>query len=64
MFFNKIVFLYCFQGHTRLINYFNVGSRFYLVDLPGYGYVEGQGQGSQNFVNIVEKYLKARAGKE
>ncbi len=25
-------------GRTRLVNYFNVNNRFYLVDLPGYGF--------------------------
>lgn len=25
-------------GRTRLVNYFNVNNKFYLVDLPGYGY--------------------------
>ena len=25
-------------GRTRLVNYFNINSQFYLVDLPGYGY--------------------------
>jgi GTP-binding protein len=26
-------------GHTRLLNYYNVDNKFYLVDAPGYGYV-------------------------
>ncbi|KAK3752591.1 hypothetical protein QZH41_018790, partial [Actinostola sp. cb2023] len=51
-------------GHTRLINFFNVGLKFYLVDLPGYGYVEGQGDEGQHFVRVVEQYLKERAGKQ
>ncbi len=25
-------------GHTKLLNYFNIGDLFYLVDAPGYGY--------------------------
>ena len=25
-------------GRTRLVNYFNINNKFYLVDLPGYGY--------------------------
>jgi GTP-binding protein len=27
-------------GKTRLLNYFLVGERYYLVDLPGYGYAK------------------------
>ena len=25
-------------GQTKLLNYFNVDNKFYLVDAPGYGY--------------------------
>lgn len=28
-------------GHTRLLNYYNVDNKFYLVDAPGYGYAKG-----------------------
>ncbi|XP_032231188.2 probable GTP-binding protein EngB [Nematostella vectensis] len=51
-------------GHTRHINLFNVGSRFHIVDLPGYGYVERVGPGSHHFVQVVERYLKQRTGKQ
>lgn len=53
-------------GHTRLVNFFNVGSKFYLVDLPGYGYVHGLGseRGTRHFVKVAETYLKERSGKE
>ncbi|XP_020604625.1 uncharacterized protein LOC110043504 isoform X1 [Orbicella faveolata] len=53
-------------GHTRLVNFFNIGSKMYLVDLPGYGYVAGLGskRGTEHFVNVAESYLKERAGKE
>ena len=48
------------------MNFFNVGSIFYLVDLPGYGYVQGLGsqRGTRHFVKVGESYLKERAGKE
>jgi len=26
-------------GHTRLLNYYNIDNKFYLVDAPGYGYI-------------------------
>lgn len=55
-----------FKGHTRLVNFFNIGSKMYLVDLPGYGYVAGLGskRGTEHFVNVAETYLKERVGKE
>ena len=28
-------------GHTRLLNYYDVDHKFYLVDAPGYGYAKG-----------------------
>ena len=28
-------------GHTRLLNYYDIDKRFYLVDAPGYGYAHG-----------------------
>ncbi|XP_058948738.1 probable GTP-binding protein EngB [Pocillopora verrucosa] len=53
-------------GHTRLVNFFNINSKMYLVDLPGYGYVEGLGskRGTEHFVKVAETYLRERAGKE
>ena len=55
-----------FKGSTRLISFFNVSSKMYLVDLPGYGYVTGLGskRGTEYFVDVAERYLKERAGKE
>ena len=28
-------------GHTRLLNYYNIDNKFFLVDAPGYGYAKG-----------------------
>ncbi len=28
-------------GHTKLLNYFNIDNKFYLVDAPGYGFAKG-----------------------
>ncbi|XP_022795868.1 uncharacterized protein LOC111334413 isoform X3 [Stylophora pistillata] len=63
---NKLVRTSKKPGHTRLINFFNINSKMYLVDLPGYGHVEGLGskRGTEHFVKVAETYLKERAGKE
>ena len=36
------------QGHTKLINYFLVDNKFYLVDLPGYGFHKAGKGNEQN----------------
>ncbi|NWJ10000.1 GTPB8 protein, partial [Crypturellus undulatus] len=42
-------------GHTKKMNFFNVGKYFTLVDMPGYGY-----RAPQDFVEMVEAYLQER----
>ncbi|XP_010210182.1 PREDICTED: GTP-binding protein 8 [Tinamus guttatus] len=42
-------------GHTKKMNFFNVGKYFTLVDMPGYGY-----RAPQDFVEMVEVYLQER----
>ncbi|NXA47249.1 GTPB8 protein, partial [Nothocercus julius] len=42
-------------GHTKKMNFFNVGKYFTLVDMPGYGY-----RAPQDFVEMVEAYLQGR----
>ena len=42
-------------GHTRLLNYYNVDDKFYLVDAPGYGYVS---KGPKDaFAEMMEGYF-------
>ncbi|XP_035681833.1 GTP-binding protein 8-like isoform X1 [Branchiostoma floridae] len=42
-------------GHTKMANFFRVGSAMTLVDMPGYGYRQ-----PADFVHIVEDYLLQR----
>jgi GTP-binding protein len=44
-------------GKTRLLNYFLVGERYYLVDLPGYGYAKFSQQERQRWWRLFEQYL-------
>ncbi|PIK45373.1 GTP-binding protein 8 [Apostichopus japonicus] len=39
-------------GHTKLVNFFEVGNAFMLVDMPGYGYRQ-----PENFERSAEGYL-------
>lgn len=44
-------------GATRLINFFEVDGRFYLVDLPGYGYAKRSKAEREDWRRMVESYL-------
>ncbi len=44
-------------GKTRLLNYFLVGDRFYLVDLPGYGYAKVSKQQRGTWLDLFRGYL-------
>lgn len=48
-------------GRTRLVNFFRVGSEFYLVDLPGYGYARVPEAVRQSWGKLVTSYLNDRA---
>lgn len=45
-------------GKTRTINYYLVNGRFYLVDLPGYGYAKASITEQNNWATFINKYLK------
>ncbi len=44
-------------GRTRALNYFLVNSRFYFVDLPGYGYAKVGKQTRREWAQLMESYL-------
>ena len=48
-------------GRTREINFFNLGGRLMLADLPGYGYARVSKAQVQQWTGLVESYLKGRA---
>lgn len=45
-------------GKTRQINFYNMDNKFYLVDLPGYGYSKMSKQEKQKVGNFIEEYLQ------
>ncbi len=45
-------------GKTRQINFYNMDNRFYLVDLPGYGYSKMSKQEQEKVGNFIEEYLQ------
>ena len=48
-------------GKTRQINFYNMDSKFYFVDLPGYGYSKMSKQEQIKVGNFIEEYLSKSA---
>jgi GTP-binding protein len=48
-------------GRTRQINFFDLGGRLMLVDLPGYGYAEASKSAVKSWTSLVRYYLRTRA---
>ena len=44
-------------GKTRLVNHFLINRKWYLVDLPGYGYANMSKTGQQKLANIIRNYI-------
>jgi GTP-binding protein len=47
-------------GRTRVINFFSVDNRFYMVDLPGYGYAAVSHEVKKGWGEMIETYLRKR----
>lgn len=47
-------------GKTRTANFYLVNQRFYLVDLPGYGYAKISQDERQRFQKMISNYLFTR----
>ena len=44
-------------GRTRLVNYFNINNKFYLVDLPGYGYHKASKSIANSWDTVMNDYF-------
>lgn len=44
-------------GHTRLLNYYNIDNKIYLVDAPGYGFAKGGFDLDKLFGEMMEDYF-------
>lgn len=44
-------------GHTRLLNYYDIDNRFFLVDAPGYGYAKGGIDLDKLFNDMMNSYF-------
>jgi GTP-binding protein len=48
-------------GRTRQLNFFNLGGRLILVDMPGYGYARAGKAVKQDWQGLMFDYLRGRA---
>lgn len=44
-------------GKTQTINFYNINSEIYLVDLPGYGYAKVSLEEKKKWGKLIERYL-------
>ena len=54
---NKLAKTSSTPGRTRLVNYFNIDNKFYLVDLPGYGYHKASKGVANTWDKIMNDYF-------
>lgn len=47
-------------GKTRLLNFFQWGGKYRLVDMPGYGYAARSGGEVEDWQEMIETYLRGR----
>ncbi len=48
-------------GKTILLNFFNIGQKYCLVDMPGYGYAARSGHEQVTWADMIEPYLVMRS---
>lgn len=44
-------------GKTRLVNHFLINDRWYLVDLPGYGFAKLDKNGREELASVIRDYI-------
>jgi len=47
-------------GKTQLINHFNINDKWYIVDLPGYGFAKRSLKERNRWEQMIEEYLRKR----
>ena len=58
---NKLARASTEPGRTRELNFFRVGERLRLVDMPGYGYAKAGKADIKRWTGLVRDYLRGRA---
>ena len=44
-------------GKTRVVNHFLINDKWYLVDLPGYGYAKADRKGREEIAEVIRDYI-------
>ena len=57
---NKLAMTSSTPGKTMLINHFLINKKWYLVDLPGYGYARRSKKDQEKLRGIIEGYILDR----
>lgn len=57
---SKVAMVSQTPGKTRLLNFFNFGDSYVLVDMPGYGYASRSGSEVKEWQPMIEEYLSER----
>ncbi len=47
-------------GRTQQLNFFNLGGKIYLVDMPGYGYAKVSKSQVAEWTQLIKDYLRGR----
>jgi len=47
-------------GRTQSLNYYNIDDKFYLVDLPGYGFADVPQKVKEEWGELIDSYLQYR----
>jgi GTP-binding protein len=58
---NKLARVSNFPGRTRQVNFFNLGYKIILVDLPGYGYAKISKVELKNLRTLIQTYVTKRS---
>jgi len=58
---NKIAKVSSTPGKTRLLNFFDVGDHYTLVDMPGYGFASRSGSEVVEWKTMIESYFLQRS---
>jgi GTP-binding protein len=56
----RLAFVSKTPGRTQLINFFSLGERAFLVDLPGYGYADAPAEVRRHWEMLVGEYIASR----
>jgi GTP-binding protein len=56
----RLAYVSKMPGRTQLINFFSLGGRAFLVDLPGYGYADAPGEVRRHWEALVGEYIATR----